>query len=646
MVVVVGSLNADIIVPVDRLPVKGETVVARDDDDAGKVFCGGKGANQAVAAQRLGAKSMLVCQFGDDAHAAFLEEELVRSGVDVSRCGRCDKPSGQGLVMLQKDGSVSSIVIRGSNEGWYTEGVNYSNIVKGASCVMLQREIPEGVNEAVADAAAKAGIPVFQDVGGEERPISDQHLKKCTYLCPNETELKRLTGMETSTDEEVLKAARALIARGAQNVLVTLGGDGSVLVSSGGTVIRQKTCPLPGGAGAKVVDETGAGDAFRAAFAVSIAEGKDEAEALEIASAAGAIAVSRMGAVPSLPHREETLKLKTDALSPGLRGGGPSLDEGFPLEFGSRLNSMKDRSDLWSGGKDVWGWVDRQGTIKGLDLVDFNYPQHLEGKSFDDARGALAKNGLKAGAICMRFPKEMQAGAYTHPDPAMRQRAIDLTIEGGNWAKELGAKELVIWSAFCGYDYHFQCDYSVLWDRVVQAFQKVCDTHPDLKVSLEFKPTDENTRFFTVPTTGAAMLLCNEVNRANFGLTLDFGHMITCGENPAQSVAMVGRAGKLFGVQLNDGYGRGEDGLMFASVHTNMALEMVYWLQRTKFAGHVYFDTFPRNEDPVLEAEYNIRKFKELWARAGRMRDAGVEGTMQKQDALASLNILDKSASG
>ena len=93
----------------------------------------------------------------------------------------------------------------------------------------------------------------------------------------------------------------------------------------------------------------------------------------------------------------------------------------------------------------------------------------------------------------------------------------------------------------------------MLWDRVVAAFQRVCDAHPDLKVSLEFKPTDENTRFFTVPSTGAAMLLVHQVCRDNFGLTLDFGHLLMCGENPAQSVAMVGRAGKLFGVQLNDG---------------------------------------------------------------------------------------------
>merc|ERR1712196_316963 len=108
---------------------------------------------------------------------------------------------------------------------------------------------------------------------------------------------------------------------------------------------------------------------------------------------------------------------------------------------------------------------------------------------------------------------------------------------------------------------------------------------------------------------------------------LDFGHCLAAGENPAQSAAMVGAAGKLFGVQLNDGYQRlgAEDGLMFGSVHPLMALEFVMWLQKTDYKGHVYFDTFPRNEDPVREAEYNIRRFKALWRRAQRLRDAGLD---------------------
>ena len=201
-----------------------------------------------------------------------------------------------------------------------------------------------------------------------------------------------------------------------------------------------------------------------------------------------------------------------------------------------------------------------------------------------------------------------------------------------------------MWSAYCGYDYPFQLDYLDGWTRMIDAFRQVCDAHPDVKVSLEFKPTDENTRFFAVPSTGAALLLAREIDRPNFGLTLDIGHMLMAGENPAQSVALVGRAGKLFGVQLNDGHSKlgAEDGLMFGAVHGHMALEFIRWLQRVRFDGHIYFDTFPRNEDPVREAAYNIRRVKALWKQASELEKEGLDARLQAHDAMGALELLER----
>lgn len=139
--------------------------------------------------------------------------------------------------------------------------------------------------------------------------------------------------------------------------------------------------------------------------------------------------------------------------------------------------------------------------------------------------------------------------------------------------------------------------------------------------------------------------LSPKVDRPNFGLTLDVGHCIMAGENPAQSAAMVGARGKLFGVQLNDGHSRlaAEDGLMFGSVHRSMALELMLWLRRTRFDGHLYFDTFPRNEDAITEAEYNIRAARALWAKAGRLEAASVQKrVLAPQDAMAALELLDE----
>lgn len=182
------------------------------------------------------------------------------------------------------------------------------------------------------------------------------------------------------------------------------------------------------------------------------------------------------------------------------------------------------------------------------------------------------------------------------------------------------------------------------WDQLVAAFQELCDSFPSIKFSLEYKPTDENTRFFTVPTTGAALQLVDEIDRPNMGLTLDVGHMLMAGENPGQSIAMVGRKRKLFGIQLNDGFTRlaAEDGLMFGSVHPSMALEIMYQLYRTKFNGHLYFDTFPQRSDPVKEAEYNIRQAKRFWYAASEgIDESRLRKVNEDHDAVEALRLVD-----
>jgi len=114
-------------------------------------------------------------------------------------------------------------------------------------------------------------------------------------------------------------------------------------------------------------------------------------------------------------------------------------------------------------------------------------------------------------------------------------------------------------------------------------------------------------------------------------------------ENPAQSAALAGQDGKLFGVQLNDGFVRPgcEDGLALGTVHPNLTLEFIYWLQRTEYQGHIYFDTFPRNEDPIREAEYNIRQFKKWWRLAQTLETQGLRELLGRQDVMAVLELME-----
>ena len=561
-ILVVGSLNVDIIIPVHRLPQRGETITARNPNT--EIAVGGKGANQAVAAAKLsaetGKRASFICKFGNDAYAKMLESALVSAGVDVSGCSKASNlPSGQGIVHLELDGTASSIVVGGANTAW-DKGLSVKHLLRDTGVVMLQREVPEEVNLAIAEAAVAAGVPVLLDIGGEDRPITDKMLRLVDYLCPNESELQRLTEMPTATEEQVITAAKTLIKRGSRNVLVTLAERGSLLVQQNGTTVRQEALAVPGGT---IVDGTAAGDAFRAAFAVALVEKLPIQQCLQVASAAGAIAVSKMGAVPSLPTRGEVLALlpvETQALlqtnerfkgdtnlvdrdaaaeeeagacgedgisssgpgacklpaasfhslgSAGVEtrapktmsdtqaagGGGASTNAAaFPYKFASRLNSMKARRDLIPSSilkktpsDDVFGWIARQGQIQGLDFVDFNYPQHF-GKSvtLKKINAALKEVGLQTGSVCIRFPDTFYLGAFSNPDEKLRDKAVSIAVDGCRWAADLGARDLIVWSPYDGYDYNFQVNYLETWKWTVEAFQKLADGCPQGKKKIGF----------------------------------------------------------------------------------------------------------------------------------------------------------------
>jgi sugar/nucleoside kinase (ribokinase family)/sugar phosphate isomerase/epimerase len=746
VILVVGSANVDTFLPVARLPSEGENLTTQRPPIVD--VPGGKGCTQAVAASKLITNSertdewrvRFVGQLGlqDSAASRVLLDTLHQHRIDAAQCGlHKDLPTGRGYVFLSESGSVSAVVSGGSNEyGWQQWEQAWENrqlldhkhkeqtlvadehlsremdrMLEGVHCIMLQREVPEYVNILIANRAKQIdpNIVVFLDAGGEDRPISKEMLNVCDYLVPNESELKRLVESTCpkstvdalkacrDSDNSIVEHARALQNLGASNILVTRGSRGSSLITKVGNVIHQSAIEVP--PSDIVLDETGAGDCYRAAFCVALMEGHDQRQCMLFASAAGSCSVQVQGAVPSTPTRSRVVDRMSEAivldvprgdgqrqvstacqtqrprrsLAQGTvspvegadsliddnsvpRGGGGGENSGqsitgngggdFPFLFGSRLNSMKDRPDLWAKNRleNPKDFVERQSNVQGLTCVDFNYPQHFGSHwTAEEAKAALNEAGLVAGAVCLRYPSRFARGAMNHPSKSMREEAINLTRDAAKVAMELGTNEVVIWSAFDGYDYPFQVNYDDKWDQLVYAFRALCDEFPSIKFSLEYKPTDENTRFFTVPTTGAALLFVEEVDRANMGLTLDVGHMLMAGENPGQSIAMVGRKKKLFGIQLNDGFTRlaAEDGLMFGSVHPSMALEIMYQLRKTNFRGHMYFDTFAQRSDPIQEAEYNIRQAKRFWFAACSIDPSELKLITDEHDAIAALEMIN-----
>ncbi len=292
---VVGSINADLYVEIARLPAPGETILG----GGAAMRPGGKGANQAGAAARLGVTTWFAGRVGEDAYAGPLRGALAEVGVWLDLLQTVPGASGQALILLQQGGENSIIVVPGANHIWHGLDAMLTAQIRDASAVLLQREIPEPVNVAVAAVAHAAGVPVVLDAGGAEGPLPAALLAQLTVLSPNETELARLTNMPTNDTAQVVAAARALQAQGVGTVLVKLGARGALVVDRDGSVITQAIFPV------SVIDTTGAGDCFTAAYAVAMVETKAQAERLRFAAAAAGLCIQCKGALPSMPSRAE-----------------------------------------------------------------------------------------------------------------------------------------------------------------------------------------------------------------------------------------------------------------------------------------------------------------------------------------------------
>ena len=291
-ILVVGSLNMDLVVTVQTHPKPGDTVLGGDT----RTVPGGKGANQAAAAAKAGGNVAMLGLVGSDAYGEALKDALREAGVDVGFVGAVEGPSGVALITVDADGQNMIVVSPGAN-GKLTPERFHEGMLHGVSLVMMQLEIPLSTVQTVAAAAAARNVPVLLNPAPAQ-PLSDELLQKIKYLVVNEGEAALLSGSDVRDAESALAAAQSLRKRGADTVVVTLGARG--LAWSGGDG-EGRLEPHS----VKAVDTTAAGDAFCGAFAVALAEGRGLWSALRFANAAGALATTKEGAQPSLPTREE-----------------------------------------------------------------------------------------------------------------------------------------------------------------------------------------------------------------------------------------------------------------------------------------------------------------------------------------------------
>ena len=303
-IVVLGGINMDLVATVERFPVPGETVVGR----AFTTYPGGKGANQAVAAARLGARVSMIGRVGDDTFGRQLKDGLALEGLDVSGVG-VERGMASGIAVIQIDASAQNQIVQvwGANQRCGSEEVERAEAaLAGALVLMLQLEVPVEVSLKAARAVrAHGSLVVLDPAPATGLPLELYAL--CDCITPNETEAEALVGFSISDTDSAHRAAEELMKRGAKAAVIKMGERGAYYLAEGegGQV---PAFPV------KAVDTVAAGDAFNAGLAVALAEGRALGEAVRWGTAAGAVAVTRTGAQDAMPRRDEVEGL--------LRGAG------------------------------------------------------------------------------------------------------------------------------------------------------------------------------------------------------------------------------------------------------------------------------------------------------------------------------------
>jgi ribokinase len=297
-VTVVGSINQDMVARVPRLPGPGETVLGHDL----VMVPGGKGLNQAVAAARAGAMTSFIGMVGDDSAGQHLLAVLDEEGVDTRGVATVGALTGRALISVADDGENHIVVVPGANAAVSVAHVDRHHApVERARVVLAQLEIPLVAVEAALRRARAAGVTTILNAT-PPLPLDAELLRLVDVLVVNEHEAAALAGGSVSTSADASDAGRALRATGCGVVVVTLGSEGAVLVSEGGVVHRPAIR-------VEVIDTTAAGDAFAGTFAARLAAGADAGDALRWAVAAGALAVTTLGAAPSIPARSDVERL-------------------------------------------------------------------------------------------------------------------------------------------------------------------------------------------------------------------------------------------------------------------------------------------------------------------------------------------------
>ena len=291
--------------------------------------------------------------------------------------------------------------------------------------------------------------------------------------------------------------------------------------------------------------------------------------------------------------------------------------------------------------EDMTAHIARAGQIRGLTAVAFDYPTQMPDPQA--LKALLKQHGLGIGMVEVDLYSQARwgQGSFTSPDPALREEAMRLTKEAMDVVAATGAADVQLWLGQDGFDYPFQADYPTKWTQLIDAIGEAAAHRGDVRITVEYKSKEPRSRCH-ISTVGRTLMIAQEVGLPNVGVTLDVGHSLMAGENPAEAACLCLRQGRLFHLHLNDCFREWDHDMVLASVHLWETLELFYWLRRLEWDGWYGVDIYPYRDDGPASLQHTIDTIYKLCALAERLAGTQLHELQQRADAIAIQRLLQE----
>ena len=321
----------------------------------------------------------------------------------------------------------------------------------------------------------------------------------------------------------------------------------------------------------------------------------------------------------------------------------------FPiLHIGTALGpwtAFRDRFASYRDSAPLIESIYEAGAIPGIEAVDVSrgyLPEDLTA-----VKKALAENKLVVSAVGTALSKDPRTrrGTFSSEDPQVRRLTIGIVKECMDIAAELGSDKVLLWFGQDGYDYHFEMDYQIRWDRLVEGLRESASHRRDVRICIEYKAREPKIHQL-VNSAATALLLIDEAAQENVGVLFDIGHAMLADEMLAETAALLARKGKLWHVHLNDNYFHADTDLIPGAVHIPMMVELFYWLRRLGYEGYMCYDTVALIHDPKAVITECVRFTKAMIAAADRIDREQLEEAFTTSDAPAGLGLFREALFG